>query len=186
MLDKTYTNPTFFTLSLLAFCLAIFGIMASSVNAAQKNPPAEMRKGSIRYATIGKGAPTAIKRLIRAGNQITNQPYRWGGGHSWNRKGRAARPDRGYDCSGSVSYLLQKAGLLDYPMTSGGFMRYGKPGKGYWITLYANRKHVFMVVAGLRWDTSYITDGNRSGPGWSETMRPTRGFKVRHIFVPRR
>ena len=139
-----------------------------------------MRDGSIRFATIGPKAPLAVRKIIRAGNQITRYRYRWGGGHSWG----SLRVDRrGYDCSGSVSFLLRKAGLLDYPMVSGDFMRYGKPGKGYWLTIYANREHVFLVVAGLRFDTSYITDGDRSGPGWSEEMRPTRGFKVRKIYV---
>ena len=109
----------------------------------------------------------------RAANHIRNRPYRWGGGHrSFN--------SRGYDCSGSVSYVLHAAGLLDYPLTSGGFMRYGRGGASPWVRIYANDGHVFMVIAGLRWDTSYITDGDRTGPGWSEEMRPTGGFRLRH------
>ena len=59
-------------------------------------------------------------------------------------------------------------------------MRWGRGGAGSWVRIYANHEHVFMVIAGLRWDTSYITDGDRTGPGWSEEMRPTGGFRVRH------
>lgn len=118
-------------------------------------------------------APKKVKQIISAANRIRNKPYRYGGGHRrWN--------DRGYDCSGAVSYALRAAGLIRRPMTSGQFARWGKRGKGKWVTIYANRGHVFMVVAGLRWDTSYITDGDRSGPGWSRSMRPTRGFKKVH------
>ena len=37
-----------------------------------------------------------------------------------------------------------------------------------------------MIIDGLRWDTSFITDGDRSGPGWSTIMRPRKGFRPRH------
>ena len=79
-----------------------------------------------------------------------------------------------------MSYVLHAGGLLDYPLTSGGFMTYGRGDGSPWARIYANREHVFMVIAGLRWDTSYITDGDRSGPGWSQEMRPTGGFRLRH------
>jgi hypothetical protein len=59
-------------------------------------------------------------------------------------------------------------------------MRWGGGGAGSWVRIYANHEHVFAVIAGLRWDTSYSTDGDRTGPGWSEQMRPTNGFRVRH------
>jgi hypothetical protein len=123
-------------------------------------------------AIAPKGAPKLVREMIAAGNQIRSKPYKWGGGHGdWN--------DKGYDCSGAVSYVLHEAGLLDYPLTSGGFKKWGKGGRGRWLTIHANKEHVFMVVAGLRFDTSYITDGDKSGPGWSETMRPTKGFSAR-------
>lgn len=92
----------------------------------------------------------------------------------------ATGPIRAYDCSGSVSYVLHGAGLLDYSLDSTGFMKWGKGGAGHEVTIYDSKEHVFMVIGGLRWDTSYITDGDRSGPGWSEYQRPTDGFKVRH------
>ena len=124
-------------------------------------------------AIAPKGAPKLVRKMIDAGNEIRSKPYKWGGGHGdWT--------DKGYDCSGAVSYVLHEAGLLDAPMVSGDFKDWGNKGRGRWLTIHANDGHVFMVVAGLRFDTSYITDGDKSGPGWSETMRPTKGFSSRH------
>jgi len=170
------------TLLFALLALFLFGLSPGSSVASPIN--AELRPSG-KFAKIPEGAPSPVRKMIIAGNSITNRKYLWGGGHSWrfNRAGQLRR-ERGYDCSGAVGFLLQRAGLLDSPLNSSGFMRYAKPGRGQWITIYANREHVFMTVAGLRWDTSYISDGDRSGPGWSETMRPTRGFKIRRVFVP--
>jgi hypothetical protein len=116
-------------------------------------------------------APEVVKRVILAANEIAKFPYKWGGGHgAWR--------DSGYDCSGSVSFALAGAGLLDRPLTSGLFMNYGAPGRGRWITIYANSGHIFMVVAGLRFDTS---GQGRAGTRWQEEARSTAGFAVRHI-----
>jgi hypothetical protein len=116
-------------------------------------------------------APDVVKRVILAGNQIAKFPYKWGGGHgAWR--------DNGYDCSGSVSFALAAAGLLNRPLTSGLFMRYGDAGPGEWITIYANDGHVFMVVAGLRFDTS---GQGRAGTRWQDAPRSVSGFAVRHI-----
>ena len=117
--------------------------------------------------------PRSALRRIEAANRIRHRPYRWGGGHrSWR--------SHGYDCSGSVSYVMHAAGLLDWALDSTGFMRWGDPGAGQWVRIYANREHVFAVIAGLRWDTSMTTEGDGNGPGWSEEMRSTRGFRLRH------
>lgn len=117
------------------------------------------------------GAPEAVQRVVEAGNMIARSPYRWGGGH-----GRWL--DNGYDCSGSVSFALYAGHLLENPMTSGTLMRWGAPGRGRWITVYANPGHVFMVVGGLRFDTS----GRRGtrGSRWQPGMRGTSGYVVRH------
>jgi cell wall-associated NlpC family hydrolase len=116
-------------------------------------------------------APEAVKQIIEAGNIIARSPYKWGGGHGkWL--------DNGYDCSGSVSFALAGAGLLNRPLTSGLFMRYGDEGPGDWITIYANQGHVFMVVAGLRFDTS---GQGRAGTRWQQAPRSVTGFAVRHI-----
>ncbi|HEV7808441.1 MAG TPA: hypothetical protein VGO80_21725 [Solirubrobacteraceae bacterium] len=115
-------------------------------------------------------APTAVRQIIEAGNYIARTPYLWGGGHGkWL--------DKGYDCSGSISYALARAGLLNAPLDSGRLMGWGEPGRGKWITIYTNPGHVYMVVAGVRFDTS----GRRSnGSRWQRDMRPGGGFVARH------
>ena len=155
-------------LTLTVALLACIGLSAGPADAAV--PQAELRGAR---AIAPPSAPPAVKAMIAAANHIRHRPYHWGGGHrNWG--------SRGYDCSGSVSYVLHAAGLLDWPLDSTGFMRWGRGGAGSWVRIFASHEHVFMVIAGLRWDTSYITDGDRSGPGWSELMRPTEGFRVRH------
>lgn len=120
-------------------------------------------------AVAPSDAPQAVKDIIAAGNEIAKKPYVYGGGHGkWI--------DRGYDCSGSVSYALYRAGLLDQSMPSGDFMDWGESGEGQWVTLYANGGHMYMVVAGLRFDTSGA-DPSR----WQSDMRSSSGFTVRHI-----
>jgi cell wall-associated NlpC family hydrolase len=116
-------------------------------------------------------APDVVQRVILAANEIARFPYKWGGGHgAWR--------DDGYDCSGSVSFALAGAGLLTSPLTSGGFLDYGTPGPGRWITIYTNYGHVFMVVADLRFDTS---GRGRAGTRWQEAPRTISGFAVRHV-----
>jgi cell wall-associated NlpC family hydrolase len=122
-------------------------------------------------AVAPENAPEVVKRVILAANEIARFPYKWGGGHgAWR--------DDGYDCSGSVSFALAGAGLLDSPLTSGGFLGFGAEGPGEWITIYTNHGHIFMIVAGLRFDTS---GRGRAGTRWQEEPRSTEGFAVRHI-----
>ncbi len=121
-------------------------------------------------AAAPAGAPVAVQAIIDAGNRIAKARYVWGGGHTrWE--------DNGYDCSGSVSYALHGAGLLESSMPSGGFMRWGDAGPGQWVTIYANRGHMYMVVAGLRFDTS---GQRKAGTRWQAAPRPTKGFRVLH------
>jgi hypothetical protein len=115
-------------------------------------------------------APEEVKQIIQAGNVIARSPYKWGGGHGkWL--------DTGYDCSGSVSFALAAAGLLDGPLASGPFMNWGEPGKGRWVTIYTHPGHMFMVVAGIRFDTSAA---KVTGSRWENEMRSTSGFVARH------
>jgi hypothetical protein len=120
------------------------------------------------------GAPPEVREAIEAANRIVDRPYVWGGGHlSWD--------SRGYDCSGAVGYALHGADMLDSTMVSGQLEYWGDGGTGRWITVYANRRHVYMVVAGLRFDTR---DGLTplTGPRWHSDMPrdPTRFFTARH------
>jgi hypothetical protein len=118
-------------------------------------------------------APPAVRKVIAAANKIRTRPYIWGGGHGrwW---------DRGYDCSGSVSFALHGGNLLSVPETSGSMETLGSPGPGRWITIYANASHVYAVIAGLRWDTA--GDESGTGPRWHEgTAAAASGsFVVRH------
>jgi cell wall-associated NlpC family hydrolase len=123
-------------------------------------------------------APPAIQAAIAAGNAIHTYPYHWGGGHR-------SFYDTGYDCSGAVSYVLHAAGLLASPMPSGPLAAgWGVPGKGRWITVYANASHAYMVVAGLRFDTSAVGErlNQGSGPRWRSTKRKARGYTAK--FYP--
>lgn len=119
----------------------------------------------------GTGAvPPVVQRVIDAADRIATAPYRYGGGHRrWH--------DRGYDCSGSVSFALHGAGLLADALPSGAFIRWGDAGPGRWITIYANERHMFMVVAGRRFDTA---GQRRRGTRWTSEMRDTAAFQVRH------
>jgi peptidoglycan hydrolase CwlO-like protein len=116
------------------------------------------------------GAPTAVGQVIAAGNAIATLPYIYGGGH-------ASFHADGYDCSGSVSYALAAAGLVNSPMVSGDFENWGDPGPGRWITVYANADHVWMTVAGWRFDTVALAEG---GTRWARGGGEFSGFVVRH------
>jgi peptidoglycan hydrolase CwlO-like protein len=116
------------------------------------------------------GAPEAVKEIIAAGNAIATLPYIYGGGH-------ASFHADGYDCSGSVSYALAAAGLVTSPMVSGQFEDWGEPGPGRWVTIYANAGHVWMEVAGWRFDTVALAE---SGTRWAQGGGEFSGFVVRH------
>jgi cell wall-associated NlpC family hydrolase len=123
------------------------------------------------FARPPRNAPDAIKSVIQAGNLIARSPYVWGGGHGqW--------VDNGYDCSGSVSYALASGGMLGGTQTSGQLMGWGVEGPGSWLTIYASPTHVFLIVAGLRFDTSGRTGDHSSR--WQLAPRSTDGFAVRH------
>jgi hypothetical protein len=152
-------------------CALAAGVAPGAATTTAAVPDARLLPGG--RAIPPPSAPPAVKEMIRAANYIRHRPYRWGGGHrNWS--------SRGYDCSGSVSYVMHAAGLLDSPLDSTGFMRWGGGGPGSWVRIYASREHVFAVIAGLRWDTSTTDEGDGHGPGWSEEMRPTHGFRLRH------
>jgi peptidoglycan hydrolase-like protein with peptidoglycan-binding domain len=121
-------------------------------------------------AVAPASAPDEVKAIIEAGNAIATKPYKYGGGHArWN--------DTGYDCSGSVSYVLHAAGLLNSALDSTQFMSWGERGRGTWVTIRTNPSHAYMIVAGLRFDTSARrATGNR----WSEQMRSASGYVARH------
>ncbi len=123
-----------------------------------------------RTALAPAGAPPQVVNAIAAANKIVDKPYRYGGGHG-------SFEDTGYDCSGTVSYALHGAGLLDAPLASPGLTSFGAKGAGQWITVYANSGHTYVVIAGLRLDTS---GSGGAGPRWRPEQRSSGGYVVRH------
>ena len=124
-------------------------------------------------------APRRVKRVIEAANRLVEKPYLYGGGH----RPFSSRLDSGYDCSGAVSYALFGGRFLRSPLPSGAMMSWGREGPGRWITVYAHGGHAYVVVAGLRFDTSLRdpdAPGPRSGPRWSRTLRESDAFVARH------
>ena len=135
------------------------------------------------FAAAPANAPVEVQNAIFKANEIQSKPYRYGGGHA------RFPADTGYDCSGTVSYALFGGGFLKTPLDSSSFMRWGAAGLGKWITVFTNPGHAYVVIAGLRLDTSAYGEprariGARSararGPRWRVTNRPQRGFKRRH------
>jgi hypothetical protein len=158
--------------------VAAFSGLASCSNQVKARKPVSYRFEHGRTALLKNGlayaprsAPAAVKRAIAAGNRLQGKPYKWGGGH-------ASHNDTGYDCSGTVSYVLREAGLLRGSLPSSGYFHYGKKGEGRWITLYIRRGHVFLTIAGLRLDTG--GPGNRTGPRWKPETRQSLGHVMRH------
>ena len=169
-------RPLFFrTICVLAVGL----IVAGRAGAAVEHPPQTGPTVPGNKAAIARGicsapanAPLAVKKAIWATNYLPGKPYVWGGGHG-------TFYDRGYDCSGSVSFLLHHAGMLAQPLASQQFQNYGEPGSGRWITIYARNGHTFAIVAGVRLDTTGGR-GRDEGPGWRANTRGPRGFVARH------
>ena len=131
---------------------------------------AVLRNG-IAYAPAN--APDSVKHAIWAVNSIRNRPYVWGGGHG-------SFHDYGYDCSGTISFALHYAGMLEQPLPSSDFLRYGARGRGRWLTIYSRHGHVFAMIAGLRLDTTDLRYGSDVGPRWHLDGRDTWGFQARH------
>jgi hypothetical protein len=179
---------------LIACALPAVASADSSTGGASPSDPEFQPHGKASLLPNGQAiaptdAPPEVAAIIEAGNKIATMPYVYGGGHNATFSGR------GYDCSGSVSYALHGGGLLTSPLDSSSFMRWGEKGEGSWITIYSNPGHAYMVVAGLRFDTSMRTpiagaarkSSTRTKRAtrtltsrWSTKMRPADGYTVRH------
>jgi len=148
-------------------------------------PPAKRAKLHNGIVIPPKSAPARVKRVIAAANRIVKKPYVYGGGHKpyssiWRKL------DRGYDCSGTVSHALFGGRFLKSPLDSGSFMSWGESGEGRWITVYTNPGHAYVVIAGIRLDTSmgdrttYDERSSGDGPRWRTYDRSPKGFVARH------
>jgi hypothetical protein len=178
--------------ALASACLGVLGAGAGATATAEEvtggarfvPPPPPPKKARIvnGKAVAPARAPRRVKRVIQFANRLVRKPYRYGGGHKPFSEGI----DSGYDCSGSVSYALYGGRFLKAPLPSGPFMRWGRRGPGRWITVYAHGGHAYLVVAGLRFDTSMHDPDDPTpgrGPRWSKRLRRSSAFVARH---PRR
>lgn len=136
-------------------------------------------------AAAGAEAPAAVQAMVAAGNRLHSSAYLYGGGHGTSLD--TLQP--AYDCSSAVSYLLHAAGELgSSSLDSTGLARYGAPGPGRYVTIYANPAHAFIYVAGLRFDTvedpAYDSGPNsgQPGPRWrvSPSVPDWASWIVRH------
>jgi hypothetical protein len=174
----------------LLFVISLAGAVPAMAQTGGSGPPGSTTTTTTTTTTTSSGtaqiqpdgtalapasAPRQVRKAIAAGNKIHTRPYIWGGGH---RRFKS----KGYDCSGAVSYVLHAAGLLRSPLSSGPLMRWGAPGIGSWITVYANSSHAWMTVAGLRFDTSAVGESlnQGSGPRWRASMRAATGYAARY------
>jgi hypothetical protein len=148
---------------------------------ARTSSPVRMIEGSVARLSPGDGhealipsqAPPAVQAMLIAGNELQSLPY----GPDGHPDPRGA-PDE--DCSSTVSFVLLRAGVRpiheivqDNPLAQD-YVAWGAPGPGRWVTIFATdapTPHVFVVIAGLRLDTSHAgTDigpnRNQDGPRW--------------------
>ena len=144
-------------------------------------PPPPPKKARIvdGKAVAPRSAPRRVRRLIAYANRIVRKPYRYGGGH----RPFSSQLASGYYCSGAVSYALYGGRFLRSPLDSSAFMSWARSGPGRWLTVYAHGGHAYLVVAGLRFDTSMHdpdAPGPRSGPRWSKRLRVSDAFVARH------
>lgn len=159
------------TLLLLAAALGFLPGCQTARPYSYRYVPGETATLENGHAVAPASAPRVVHEAIAAGNRIAGLPYSYGAGHT---RGLS----NAYDCSGAASYVLCEAGLLDEPTTSHAFRNYGSSGEGKWISVYARGGHVFLVVAGLRFDTGW--GGGGKGPRWTTRSRPSNGAVVRH------
>jgi hypothetical protein len=140
-------------------------------------PGARARLLPTGLAAAPVAAPPAVKGMVAAANEISDRPYRL-----VHYATHLNNPT--YDCSSSASHVLWGGGRFGTaPWVSGQLMSYGAHGPGRWVTIYAHSGHVFLYVAGLRFDTGRYDTGpnaSESGPRWRLGPRPLTGFAVRH------
>jgi hypothetical protein len=129
---------------------------------------ARLDPGDGHLALVPAGVPATVQAMVVAGNELQDLPYGPGG-----------HPDplgaTEEDCSSTVNYVLYRSGvrplaeiLHENPLAQD-YVSWGAPGPGRWVTIYASASptpHVFIVVAGLRLDTSH--DGTDVGPNRDE------------------
>ena len=123
-------------------------------------------------AVASAEAPEIVKKAVTAGNKLIGKPYKYGGGHG-------KFDDTGYDCSGATSFFLREIGAMKGVRSSSGFFAFGEKGKGRYLTVWVRKGHVFVTVAGMRFDTQGET--GTGGPKWSKKERDKKKFQARRL-----
>ena len=116
-------------------------------------------------------APQTVHAMVAAANSISKSPFKYGGG-------RKKFVDNGYDSAGATSFVLKAGGILDAPIATHDFFHYGVKGYGEWMTLYIHNNHVFIEIAGLRFDTG--CRWGSTGPRWKPESKSLEKYFVRH------
>ena len=129
---------------------------------------AELVPGEGHVAFVPTGIPATVQAMVVAGNELQALPYGPGG----HPDPRGAQEE---DCSSTINYVLYRSGVRpiaeitrDNPLAQD-YVRWGLPGPGRWVTIYATTaptNHAFIVLAGLRLDTSH--NGTDVGPNRNE------------------
>lgn len=125
---------------------------------------AVLAQGDGHTALVPGDAPAVVQAMVIAGNELQDLPY-GAGGHP-DPRGSSSE-----DCSSTINYVLYRSGVRpigeivrENPLAQD-YTRWGASGPGRWVTIYATAAptaHVFIVIAGLRLDTSH--DGTDVGP----------------------
>jgi peptidoglycan hydrolase-like protein with peptidoglycan-binding domain len=130
------------------------------------------------------GIPAAMTAMLQAANKIAHDPYVYGGGHNgW----KAAK---GYDCSGSTSYVLHAAGLMvgaqgdaaAQPFDSTQFEQFGAPGQSLsgWATMWTNSWHVYLKISNLWFDTAALNTASGNDRWSTKRISSPKSFVERH------
>lgn len=127
-------------------------------------------------AVAVEDAPEIVKKAVAAGNKLVGKPYKWGGGHGTFN-------DTGYDCSGAASFLLREIGAMKGVRSSRGFFDFGEKGEGKYLTVWVRKGHVFLTVAGVRFDTQGQSEND--GPRWTMDKREKKKFTPRRLSAKR-
>ncbi len=124
--------------------------------------------GDGHLALAPASVPPVVQAMVVAGNELQELPY----GPDGHPDPRGAVDE---DCSSTLNYVLYRSGVRpiaeivrDNPLAQD-YVHWGTPGPGRWVTIYATTSptdHVFLVIAGLRLDTSH--NGTDVGPNRSE------------------
>jgi hypothetical protein len=145
---------------------------------------------SVYFSTFQRTHPTIrfrggllshYVRLVAAANMVSaaNFPYVWGGGHE--QPARFAP----FDCSGSVSYVIQQAGYRMPTTVSGDISSWNFPKGPGRVTIFFNPTHTFMRIGSRYFGTSgFARPGG--GAGWFATNRLPASYLAQfsEVHVP--